>query len=58
MNLKKKGEKMKKNLREIKKFMAKNYGKKCKQYNPFCSICIMWHSYHTMKEGIEIAIEK
>lgn len=49
---------MKKNLLELKKFIIKNYGKRCKEYNPFCTACIIWHAFDTIKEGIEIAIEK
>ena len=38
---------------ELKKFIAKNYSKKCPDYDPFCAVCIMWHSYETIKGGVE-----
>lgn len=39
---------------ELKKFIIKNYGKKCPDFNPFCAVCIMWHSYEIIKEGTEL----
>lgn len=45
---------MHKFLLELKKFIAKNYGKRCPDYNQFCAVCIMWHAYDTIKEGIKI----
>jgi len=49
-----KGKKMQKTLHELKTFIAKNYGKRCRDYNPFCANCIMWHAYDTIKEGAEL----
>lgn len=45
---------MQKNLNELKKFIAKNFGKRCKDYDPFCTVCIMWHAYDTIKEGATV----
>lgn len=41
-------------LEELKNEIKKNYGKKCKDYNPFCAGCIMWGAYDTIKEGINL----
>lgn len=44
---------MRKGLKELKKTIEKNFGKKCKNYNPFCTVCIIWHAFETIKEGLE-----
>ena len=42
---------MQKIINDLKQHIARNFGKKCKEYNPFCANCIMWHAYETIKEG-------
>lgn len=44
---------MHKTIGVIKKLIIKNYGKKCPDYNPLCAVCIMWHAFETIKEGLE-----
>ena len=41
-------------VRELRQFVAKNYGKRCADYNPFCAACVMWHAFDTIKEGTEL----
>ena len=43
----------KKILNPLEKQIKKSYGKRCRDYNPFCVNCIMWHAYDTLKEGLE-----
>ena len=45
---KKKSRKLAQNL---KQYIAKNFGKRCKDHNPFCTLCIMWDAFDTIKEG-------
>ena len=40
-----------KTLKLLEKELKKNFGKRCKDYNPLCATCIMWHAYDTLKEG-------
>ncbi len=44
---------MQTNINELKKTIEKNFGKKCKDYAPFCTACIIWHAYETIKKGLE-----
>lgn len=32
-------------LKQLKSWIIKNYGKKCKTFDPCCSCCIMWRIY-------------
>lgn len=45
------GKKTRKLVQDLKHWVAKNYGKRCKDYNPFCTVCIMWDAFDTIKEG-------
>jgi hypothetical protein len=49
---------MQKNFHELEKIIVKNFGKKCKDYNPFCNCCIMWQAYDTIKEGLDFRESK
>lgn len=39
-------------LNQLEKQIKKSFGKRCKEYDPFCAACIMWHAYDTLKEGL------
>lgn len=39
-------------VEELKKEIKENYGKKCKDYNAFCVVYIMWAAYETIVGGI------
>ncbi len=45
---------MRRLIRELRRFVTKNYGKRCKTYNPFCAACVMWHAFDTIEEGAEL----
>ena len=45
---------MRRFIRELRRFVAENYGKRCKDYNPFCAACVMWHAFDTITEGTEL----
>jgi len=47
------GKKTRKLVQDLKHWVAKNYGKRCKDYNPFCTVCIMWDAFDTIKEGAD-----
>ena len=38
-------------LKELKLSITEGFGKKCKEYNPFCGCCIVWSAYETLEEG-------
>jgi hypothetical protein len=40
-------------IKKLKKQIEKEYGKKCKDFNPFCANCIMWKAFGTIQEGFE-----
>lgn len=40
-------------VRNLRGFIAKNFGKPCPDYSPFCANCIMWGAFETIKEGAE-----
>ena len=40
-------------LKLLEKQIKKSFGKRCKDYNPFCVACVMWHAYDTLKEGLD-----
>ncbi len=44
--------KTRKLTQDLKNYVTKNYGKRCKDYNPFCALCIIRHAYDTIKEGM------
>ncbi len=46
----KKGRKL---INDLKTYITKNYGKRCKDYSPLCVLCIMWHAFDTIKEGAD-----
>lgn len=37
-------------VKSLKKEIEKEFGKKCKDYNPFCANCILWNAFETIKE--------
>ena len=37
-------------LKQLKKWTTKYYGKKCKEFNPFCACCTAWRTYEDLKE--------
>lgn len=40
-------------IKQLEKEIKEGYGKKCKDYNPFCVNCIMWKALETIKEGLD-----
>jgi len=44
---------MKNILWGLKVEIENQYGKRCKEHNPFCATCIMWGAFDTLKEGFE-----
>jgi hypothetical protein len=40
-------------IKKLEKEVEKGYGKKCKDYNPFCANCIIWKAFETIKEGLD-----
>lgn len=44
---------MEKVIKELEKAIAKNYGKRCPDYEPDCVVCKMWKAFETIKEGFE-----
>ncbi len=49
----KKRAKEQKFVRNLREYIAKNFGKPCPDYSPFCANCIMWDAFETIKEGAE-----
>jgi hypothetical protein len=41
-------------MKEIKKKLLKEYGKKCKSYSPFCFVCIVYNAVDVLEEALEI----
>ena len=41
---------MKKELKTIKKYINKNWGKKCKDFSCLCATCIAWRAFETLEE--------
>ena len=40
-------------IKKLKNEIEKGYGKKCKDYNPFCASCIIWRAFETIKQGFD-----
>ncbi|MBT4191824.1 MAG: hypothetical protein HOE11_00800 [Candidatus Diapherotrites archaeon] len=40
-------------IKKLKKQIEKEYGKKCKDFDPFCANCIMWKAFETINEGFD-----
>jgi hypothetical protein len=40
---------MNKPLKELEKYILKNYGKKCKSYNALCCVYIVWRAFETLE---------
>lgn len=36
---------MPKELKNLKKYILKHYGKRCKEYAPLCAVCEVWRAY-------------
>jgi len=47
----------KKLVKEIKKAIIKDFGKKCPDYNSDCATCIAWQTYEKLKELLELSEE-
>ena len=41
------------NMKEFKKWLIENYGKKCKDYSECCVICNAWKVYTMLKKLLE-----
>ena len=41
-------------MKKLKGWIEKNYGKKCKIFNPFCIACTTWRIYEDLKEMLII----
>jgi hypothetical protein len=41
------------NMKEFKKWLIENYGKKCKDYSDCCVICNAWKVYTMLKKLLE-----
>ena len=44
---------MKKILNQLRKNIEKNYGKKCKDFELFCSVCIAYRVLEDMEQVME-----
>jgi len=45
-------------MKELKKKLEKVVGKKCKEYNPFCFVCINYDALAVLEHTFEIYHEK
>ena len=41
-------------IKKLKRWITKNYGKKCKIFNPCCPCCIMWRLFDDLQELLEL----
>jgi hypothetical protein len=43
-------------LRELKKSLVKQVGKKCKEYDRFCFTCINWEAFDALEDTFKIKL--
>lgn len=41
-------------MKELKKEVTKNFGRRCKDYSPLCGTCIAWNAYDTLQYLFDI----
>ena len=41
-------------LKQLRKRITKEFGRKCKDYHPMCFVCMVWHAYDVLKEASEL----
>jgi hypothetical protein len=41
-------------LKQLKQYLEKNYGKKCRTYSFGCITCQVWRAYEDLEELLEI----
>jgi hypothetical protein len=41
-------------LKQLKKRLTKEIGRKCKDYHPMCFICMCWHAYLVLEEASKL----
>lgn len=42
-------------IKELRKRIKKHFGRECVDEDAFCSVCIAWRAFNTVKYALEIA---